>query len=199
MQNNINQLKPSDRSKPLTSTVETIHKIRTFVLMVGLAVVLVAFAARSRIFGKDLGEFVLKAEDCRSGQALGTTGGSILSIGGICTKACSDDTDCGDGLRCRESLCVPLGKAELGDPCEYPWDCKSFACAALMAIPFGGLPQLPKHSTCVQACDNTKTCPSDYDCIPSQDGSFCFRHQDGTSVLDLLQKMANPEDTAANP
>ncbi len=107
--------------------------------------------------------------DCDSGICINS------SIGRICSRACSDDTDCGDNWECRllqtsggdvAELCVPVASS-LCNPCTTDFDCDGIGslCNALTDGDF-----------CTVECGDNDACPEGFGC------ETVTRTEDGTAV-----------------
>ena len=95
----------------------------------GLICALLALTDFCGVLKKGLGSEARTANECRSGLLL--TGGSIF--GGLCTKKCVSESDCGRDLRCIHGDCAPRGEKRSGEACSVPWECESGSCG----LPFG--------------------------------------------------------------
>jgi hypothetical protein len=89
----------------------------------------------------------------------------------FCSRACSGDGDCPDGMSCQSispfgDVCYYDGDPPglLGSACEEPTDCGSYAC---------------DRGVCVTACDLSvgQGCPDDFECAASSasaDTYYCY-------------------------
>jgi hypothetical protein len=93
---------------------------------------------------KDIGAYVFKASECRSGQMLPT-----LGVGGVCTKDCSDAGSCPQGMQCDQGFCLPRGVQKLGDACSASWECATASC--LSTEVFG-------RGVCTKSCASAGDC-----------------------------------------
>src|SRR5581483_11134703 len=139
------------------------------VAVIGIIIAGGTFLVRTRVFGKGLGQGVFSAEECRSGKMMKSEG--PLSVGGVCTKDCADDKECGSGLHCVQSSCLPTGTGTLGQRCGALWDCQSQLCGSatsiLPAYMFRGNPEAGQPNfTCSRHCEALdNACPSGFSCI----------------------------------
>jgi len=127
-----------------------------------------------------------------------------FAVGGVCTKDCVEDKECGAGLHCAQSSCIPIGTGVLGSRCGAAWDCQSQLCVStssvLPAFMFQGNPEAAAraaetHWACSQHCDDENNrCPSGFSCVgsASDNDHFCVddagMKQNAASLLDLLQQ-----------
>ena len=116
-----------------------------------------------------------EAPDAEVGDPCGkvctsTTGFYCATVGDdqMCTKSCSEDSDCPDGYLCRDlpsvgDSCWPAGSLDFGLPCRGSYDCMA------------GLVCLRKdlEPSCTYVCPHS--CPDKNECQLSDDGiSACF-------------------------
>jgi hypothetical protein len=94
---------------------------------------------------KDVGVAVLSASECRSKTLLPS-----LSLGGVCTRTCSHDSDCTRDTACQRGNCVPHARLSVGEMCAGWWECLSGAC-----LP----PDAPsRQGVCTAACGADREC-----------------------------------------
>jgi hypothetical protein len=194
---------------PSPKVASTPLVLRILQLAVGIATVAVALfgtTIRTWLNGGRLGEYELDAGDCRSGFLLQPQSDLRLSAGGICSKACTMDHDCGDALRCFNGNCAPRGAKAFGQPCDAPWDCQSDICGASVPLPLpltrdpAFLQRRSPPATCGQGCADGKPCPDGYDCTETTTSGFlCAKHREGSDLLDILQKIRDRNRGAVAP
>lgn len=194
-------LRPMGRDEeqiPSTPRVTTLQKIRKAIAVIGFIVAIVGIFMRARVFGKGLGTWVLSANNCRSGEILTRQGGGRLDVGGICTKDCTADDDCGAGFRCvAGNHCAPVGTKKLGETCDAPWDCQSQVCVATVSqlevlVPAdmrGALARARPEPVCSQSCSDSAPCPTGFTCTPDENGeqSICVDSSPPLNPSDFLQ------------
>ena len=101
-----------------------------------------------------VGSYCWGHETCASGICL------VLPGVAYCSKECSSDSQCTNGLKCIAGYCIKGGNTPLGGDCQSHMDCKSGLC---MGLGFG-------EAICTQECDGPSGCPSGFGC----NNGYCF-------------------------
>jgi hypothetical protein len=102
-------------------------------------------------------------EPCTSGDECADGAPECIDVDGelVCAAPCTDGT-CEAGFVCADDRCVREGAA-LGERCGENAECRSGLCA----------------STCTRVCDETRTCPTGFDCVAAGTVSGCFPSDSG--------------------